>query len=164
MKNDTFTMLAHYNNWADEVLFEAIKQLPQDSAHLPRETLFGSIIGTMNHNYQVDMIWRAHLLGEKHGFTTRRDILYPEFDVMVEKQFEINQWYADWATDQTAESLSEPLKFNFVSGAPGEMTREGMFLHIINHKTYHRGWIAQMFFDFGVNPPETDLCVFLCEK
>ena len=39
-----------------------------------------------------------------------------------------------------------------------------MFLHIVNHKTYHRGWVSEMFFDWNINPPETDLCVFLCEN
>ncbi|NKB84545.1 DinB family protein [Brucella grignonensis] len=161
---NTFAMLAEYNDWADRMLFDAIRKLPERAPSKPLKTLFGSIIGTLNHNYQVDMIWRAHLLGEKHGFTTRRDILYPDFDAIVEKQFEINEWYVMWAKSQSAESLSEVLNFKFVSGVTGRMTREGMFLHIINHKTYHRGWIAQMFFDFDVNPPETDLCVYLCEN
>jgi uncharacterized damage-inducible protein DinB len=38
-----------------------------------------------------------------------------------------------------------------------------MFLHVVNHKTYHRGWVSEMFFDSKVNPPQTDLSVFLCE-
>ena len=53
---------------------------------------------------------------------------------------------------------------DFSSGKHGDMTRGAMFLHVVNHKTYHRGWICQMFFDFGVKPPETDLCVFMCER
>jgi hypothetical protein len=39
-----------------------------------------------------------------------------------------------------------------------------MFLHVINHKTYHRGWVSEMFFDVGATPPETDLSVFLTER
>lgn len=42
------------------------------------------------------------------------------------------------------------------------MTLGGMFLHITNHKTYHRGWVSEIFFEYDVNPPETDLCVYLC--
>jgi|GEM_PF-2426018 len=37
-----------------------------------------------------------------------------------------------------------------------------MFLHIVNHKTCHRGSVGQMFVDEGVNPPEADLCMYLC--
>lgn len=156
-------MLANYNNWADQVLFKAIEKLPEGAVYQTRKTLFGSMIGTLNHNYQVDLIWRAHLLGEKHGFSTRRDLLYPDLGALVKEQSEVNQWYIDWARSQKVESLSERLKFSFVSGRAAEMTRGGMFLHIVNHKTYHRGWVGEMFFDWNVNPPETDLCVFLCE-
>ena len=38
-----------------------------------------------------------------------------------------------------------------------------MFLHVVNHKTYHRGWVSQMFFEFGAKPPETDLSVYVTQ-
>jgi uncharacterized damage-inducible protein DinB len=154
-------MLAKYSNWADQVLFKAMQTLPEGAVYKSRQTLFGSMIGTLNHNHQVDLIWRAHLLGEEHGFSTRRDLLHPDLGALVKEQTKINQWYIDWAKNQNVESLSERLKFNYVSGKAAEMTRGGMFLHIVNHKTYHRGWVSEMFFDWGINPPETDLCIFL---
>ena len=161
---DTAVMLANYSNWADQVLFEAIAELPEGAVYQTRQTLFRSMIGTLNHNYQVDLIWRAHLLGEKHGFSSRRDLLHPDFGALVKEQSKINQWYIEWAKSQNIENLSERLSFQFVSGKAAEMTRAGMFLHVVNHKTYHRGWVSEMFFDLGVNPPETDLCIFLCES
>jgi uncharacterized damage-inducible protein DinB len=161
LTTDTALMLANYSKWADQVLFKAMEELPEGAVYQTRQTLFGSMIGTLNHNYQVDLIWQAHLLGEKHGFSSRRDLLHPDLDALVKEQLKINQWYIDWARSQNVESLSERLKFNFVSGQAAEMTRGGMFLHIVNHKTYHRGWVSEMFFDSGINPPETDLCVFL---
>lgn len=163
MTKETIVMLAQYSDWADQVLFKAMEQLPEGAVYQTRQTLFGSMIGTLNHNYQVDLIWRAHLLGEKHGFSSRRDVLHPDLGALVKEQSRINQWYIDWARAQNPTSLDERLKFNFVSGEAGEMTRGGMFLHVVNHKTYHRGWVSQMFFDHGMNPPETDLSVFLCE-
>lgn len=163
MTADTAVMLAKYSDWADQVLFRAMEFLPEGAAYQKSETLFVSMVGTLNHNYQVDLIWRAHLIGEQHGFTTRRDVLHPELAKLAAEQSRINQWYIDWTGKQSPASFNEKLKFNFVTGKPGEMTRGGMFLHILNHKTYHRGWVSQMFFDFGMKPPETDLCVFLCD-
>ncbi|KAK1471039.1 hypothetical protein CCUS01_06153 [Colletotrichum cuscutae] len=164
LTRETAVMLAKYNNWADQVLFAAIqKQLPSGAVYQPRTTLFKSMMGTLNHNHQVDLIWRAHLLEEDHGFSTRRDLLYPKFEELVEKQFEVNQWYIDWASRQDEESFSKRSKFNYVNGTPAEMTLGGMFLHVINHKTYHRGWVSEMFFEHNTNPPETDLCVYLCQ-
>jgi len=163
MTQDTVLMLARYSDWADQILFKAMGDLPAGAVYKMGATLFGSMVNTLNHNYQVDLIWRAHLLGEEHGFTSRRDVLYSDFAELVEAQSEVNQWYIDWAGAQDSESLAQRLKFNFVSGTAGEMTRGGMFLHVVNHKTYHRGWVSEMFFDFGAKPPETDLSVFLCE-
>lgn len=163
LTTETAVMLARYGDWADQTLFSAIKKLPERAVYETRQTLFGSMIGTLNHNLQVDLIWRAHLRGEKHGFSTRRDILHPDFDALIRAQTEINAWYIAWAMAQDQNSLQDNLKFKFVSGKKAEMTAGGMFLHIVNHKTYHRGWVAEMFFDYDINPPETDLCVYLTE-
>lgn len=161
LTTETAVMLATYSDWADQVLFKAMESLPEGAVHKQGSTLFRSMLGTLNHNYQVDLIWRAHLLGVEHGFSSRRDMLHPELGALVEAQSRINRWYVDWAQTQAPDSLDQRVKFKFVSGKPGEMTRGGIFLHIVNHKTYHRGWVAEMFFEHGVSPPETDLSVFL---
>jgi uncharacterized damage-inducible protein DinB len=140
-----------------------MRALPDGAIKQKRQTVFGSMIGTLNHNYQVDLIWRAHLEGKEHGFTSRRDLLLPHFVDLVTEQQKVDQWYIDWAKDQTVDSLGERLTFKFVNGQAGAMTRGAMLLHVVNHKTYHRGWVSEMFFDAGVKPPQTDLSVYLCE-
>ena len=41
------------------------------------------------------------------------------------------------------------------------MTRRDILLHVVNHATYHRGWIADMFFQVPARNPTTDLPVYL---
>ncbi|HSG64126.1 MAG TPA: DinB family protein, partial [Gammaproteobacteria bacterium] len=120
-------------------------------------------IGTLNHNLQVDLIWQANLTGRPHGFTSRRDLLHPRIEDLVRVQSEANQWFVDWARQQNAATLAETVPFQFVSGRASEMQRGAMFLHVINHKTFHRGWVSQMFFDFESRPPQTDISVYLTE-
>ncbi len=163
LNNETAVMLAQYSNWADQVLFNALGQLPEGAVYQTSQTLFGSMLGTLNHNYQVDLIWRAHLLGQEHGFTSRRDVLHPKLEDLIREQTNVNRWFIHWAETQSPESLGERLAFKFVNGEAGEMTRGGMFLHVVNHKTYHRGWLCEMFFDFGMKPPQTDLSVYLTD-
>lgn len=43
----------------------------------------------------------------------------------------------------------------------GAMTRGDMLLHVINHKTWHRGYGADMFYQASSRPPAIDLPVFL---
>lgn len=158
---ETLKHLAEYNAWADQTLFDAMKKLPEGTVYRETLTLFKSMVGTLNHNYQVDLIWQAHLTGSQHGFASRRDILYPHFEDLIRAQQEINLWYIRWAGEQSPHALSEIVNFSFTSGAPVQMQKGLMFLHVINHKTYHRGWVSQMFFDFDAKPPETDLSVYM---
>ena len=41
------------------------------------------------------------------------------------------------------------------------MTRGEILLHLVNHATYHRGFVGDMLNQASVNPPPTDLTVFL---
>jgi len=161
-ENLTLTMLFNYNTWADDILFEAMTQLPADVLYKETGTLFKSMVGTLNHNYQVDLIWRSHLMEQRHGFTSRRDIIHGRLDDIVAAQRDMNLWWTEWCSSQTSEKLDERVVFNFVSGNRGRMSRRGILYHIINHKTYHRGWIAEMFFESGFVPPENDLSIYLC--
>jgi uncharacterized damage-inducible protein DinB len=53
--------------------------------------------------------------------------------------------------------------FTFVNGTHASMRRGEMFLHLVTHDSYHRGWVAEMFLEADVRPPQPDLSVFLCE-
>jgi hypothetical protein len=42
--------------------------LPPGEAAKERPTLFKTMIGTLNHNYLIDLVWQAHIEGRDHGF------------------------------------------------------------------------------------------------
>jgi uncharacterized damage-inducible protein DinB len=132
---NTAVMLSTYNEWADDALFRAMEQLPRDYLYRPTKTLFGSMIGTLNHNYQVDVIWRSNILRKEHGFSNRREVLHPEFEDLVVAQKEMDRWFIDWARQQSPGSLKGRVRFRFVSGKHAEMEKGSMLLHVINHKT-----------------------------
>jgi len=57
MDVQTAQLLADYNAWADQTLFTAVAKLPEGDIYRQTTTLFRSMVGTLNHNYQVDLIW-----------------------------------------------------------------------------------------------------------
>lgn len=65
------------------------------------------------------------------------------------------------APEDAAQSLDETVRFRFIGGERGAMTRGDIMLHVVNHATYHRGWIAEMFFQVPARNPTTDLPVYL---
>ncbi|MCY1413126.1 hypothetical protein D9M71_285520 [compost metagenome] len=50
-----------------------------------------------------------------------------------------------------------------MSGNPGVMSAGAMLLHVVNHMSYHRGWLVQMYFQIPAMPPMTDLSVYLTD-
>jgi uncharacterized damage-inducible protein DinB len=159
----TAKMLARYKAWADEVFFDGVAALPPGEAEKERKTLFKTIIGTLNHSYVVDLIWQAHLERREHGFKARNVLLHPELTLLRAAQRKVNDWFIDWVGAQNDMSLDEVVPFTFVSGTQASMRRGEMFLHVVTHGSYHRGWVAEMFFEAGARPPQPDLSVFLCE-
>jgi len=57
--------------------------------------------------------------------------------------------------------LSELVHFQFVGGGTGVMSREDMIIHVVNHATYHRGFVGDMFYQAGAVLPANDYPVFI---
>ena len=163
MNTQTARMLAQYKAWADKVMFDGVAALPPGEAEKERKTLFKTMIGTLNHIYVVDLIWQAHLEGREHGFKARNVAVHSELGALWSAQQKLNDWVIDWAKAQTETSLAKAMPFTFVNGTKSTMKRGEMFLHLVTHGSYHRGWVAEMFFETGGRPPQPDLSVFLCE-
>ena len=154
-------LLMRYNAWANARLFEAVAALPDGEASAPRKTIFGTMVQTLNHDFVVDQIWQAHLEGRAHGFSARVTQPEPALSALQENQARIDRWFIAYSDELPQEKHDEVVHFAFVDGGSGAMTRSDILLHVVNHKTYHRGFVADMLCQAGVRPPVTDLPVFL---
>lgn len=156
-------MLTRYNAWADRMIFDAVAALPEGEAGKERKSLFKNMIHTLNHNCVIDLIWRGHLEGREHGFTARNTPGHPPLDELWRQQQAIDDWYIAWSDALSDAALDEKVNFTLIGGNPGVMTRGEILLHIVNHTTYHRGFVADLFYQVPARPPTTDLPVFLRE-
>jgi uncharacterized damage-inducible protein DinB len=154
-------MLTRYTAWANDRLFEALAQLPEGELTATRATVFGNMLHTLNHAYVVDLIWQAHLEGRPHGFKARNTENYPPLAALRQSQRGLDEWYISYADKLSQDRHDEVVEFTFVGGGPGAMTRGDILLHVVNHKTYHRGFVADMICQVPARPPTTDLPVFL---
>ena len=157
----TAGQLARYNAWANRTIFDAVAALPPGEAEKPRATLFKNMVHTLNHNYVIDRIFQAHLEGRKHGYGARNTQDHPPLAELWRAQQEVDAWYVDWARRVAEPELDEVVRFEFVGGGDGAMTRGQILLHLVNHTSYHRGFVADMFYQVPVRPPVTDLTVYL---
>jgi uncharacterized damage-inducible protein DinB len=150
----TARMLTRYIAGGNELMFNAVAQLPPGEAMRQRVGLFPNIVHTLNHNYVIDRIFQAHLQGREHGYTARNTELW-------DAQREVDHWYIAWGDGLTNAVLEETILFTFVGGGEGAMTRGEILLHLVNHTTYHHGFVADLFYQIPAQPPTTDLPVFL---
>ena len=157
----TARMLTRYNAWANKVIFDAVAALPEGEATKPRQSLFRNMVHMLNHNYVIDRIFQAHLEGREHGYGARNTPDHPPLGELWRMQQEVDAWYIAWSDALAEAALYETVRFTFVGGGEGAMTRGDILLHIVNHTSYHRGFVAQMFYEIPARPPTTDLPVFL---
>ncbi len=151
--------LTRYNAWANELMFDAVAALPAGEATKERKSVFRSMAHTLNHCYVVGLIWQAHLEGREHGFSARNTPDHPPLEELRARQAGLDAWYVA----QCGRKPDESVRFTLVGGNRGEMTRAEILLHVVNHNTYHRGYVADMFYQVPAKPPTTDLPVYARE-
>ena len=122
------------------------------------------MVNTLNHLYTVDLIWQAHLEGRAHGIPALNTVLHPDLADLDRAQRSIDAWYVAYGDDLTQAALDETVNFTLIGGSKGAMRRGDVFLHVVNHTSYHRGWVADMFYQVPLTPPFTDLPVYLRES
>lgn len=154
-------MLTLYKAWASDLTFSTVQSLPAGEATKERPTRFKNMLHTLNHIYVIDCIFKAHLEGKKYYLIDRNTSTPPPFYELWQATKFIDQWYIDYAKYLSPEQLSESVRFQFIDGREGMMSREEIILHIVNHGTYHRGFVSDLMYQIPIVPPANDLTVFL---
>jgi len=158
---DTLKMMVRYKAWANGLTFESVMALPAGEALRQRPTRFGNMVHTLNHVYVVDDIFRHHLQGRKHAYTSRNTDQTPEVCELWKAAQEMDRWYVDLVDTWSDEDLAKTVHFEFIGGGEGIMTCEQIVLHVVNHATYHRGFVGDMMYHVPFSPPSNDRPVFI---
>lgn len=157
----TVTMMLGYKIWVNQLTFKLLTTVAPDELTKQRETVFGNILSTLNHVYVVDDIFLHHLNGKKHSYTERNTKDTPNLEQLAEKQNAMDLEITTLANALSAEEMNELIEFEFVGGGQGQMTRAEIFLHLVNHASYHRGFVGDMLMQIPVRSPANDLPVYL---
>jgi uncharacterized damage-inducible protein DinB len=155
------TMLARYTQWANEVIHGVVAALPEEEVVKTRAMTFGTLLRALGHGYAVGAIFKAHLERREHGFTARHipdTMTLPELRGL---QRELDAWYLAWVEGTSEEAADEPVRFQYIGGGEGVMTRAEIFLHVANHYTFHRGFIVETLRGLALDIPATDITVYI---
>jgi uncharacterized damage-inducible protein DinB len=160
LKKELLKLLS-YKAWANNLTFASLLVLPEPELYKERETNFKTIVSTLSHVYVVDDIFKAHLTGLPHCYLTRNRAEGFDLAELIKEQQEIDEWYVDFISSIDERALGSHILFEFVGGGEGNMSVSEIVFHLVNHGTYHRGFVNDMMYQIPAIPPANDLTVYL---
>jgi uncharacterized damage-inducible protein DinB len=162
MKIDELRTLFAYDSWANDLLLDTAKGIPEESLRRDLGTSHQSLLGTLVHLVAAEEIWLSRWKGAPRSRLTG-----------LEEIASLDALFAWWGAvraerDAYIASLGEAdlereMEMNTTSGATYRHRYADMFRHLANHSTYHRGQVAAMLRQLGEKPPSTDLIRFYRE-
>lgn len=150
-----------FKNWSNKIGFEALMKFDPDEIIKNRKTKFKNILGTLNHIYVVEDIFKSHLSEQSHNYIGLNTRHYPSLVELISKQSQMDEWYYNYALQLTDKTLYENIHFKFQDGKDGEMTKLQILTHIVTHDTFHKGFVNEMVYKIPSNMPNNDYPVFV---
>lgn len=157
MGKENLVTLLKYKRWIDRETLNTIAAISESDCAEKRRLM----LRLMNHISVVDMIFRANMTGQQHGYTALNTPETPTVAELKVKMAEGTDWYIQYVNSLNPAHLEETVQFSFVDGGNGEMTVIDMLNHMLFHGTYHRGAIGWLISECGAVPPKDVLTVFL---
>jgi uncharacterized damage-inducible protein DinB len=149
--------LLRYKRWADADLLEAARALPTG---FPTKEA-GYIAAIIRHYHTVDCIFRAHLLGIPHNYTSPNPAEPATLSELQQRICEIDEWYVDYATKLDERDFADVLHVRFTNGQEQTLRRSDILLHVSQHGTGHRGQVSLFMKLCGVEPPPDRITNYL---
>jgi uncharacterized damage-inducible protein DinB len=97
------------------------------------------VAAIMRHVHTVDCIFRAHLLGTSHTYTSANPEEPRTLGELDQRMAATDDWYVEYARSLDARRLGEALDVTFTDGDRQRLTRWEVLLHVSHHGAYHRG-------------------------
>jgi uncharacterized damage-inducible protein DinB len=156
-----FAMLAAYNAWANERLYDAVEEIPDADYRADRGAFFGSLHGTLNHLLAADRIWLSRFTGKGDAPCALDAILYDDFaDLRAARRAEDARIMC-YIAGLSEGDLAGTIRYRSTR-APAEIEQQlaPLLLHFFNHQTHHRGQAHCLLTGLTGEAPSFDLLVF----
>ncbi len=160
---ENFKVLAAYNAWANDRLYEACGQLHETDYLAPRPSIFGSLHMTLNHILVGDRIWMSRFTGTDSGITALDQELYAEFAGLNVARRAEDAHIINYVDGLDENVLAGWLEYTNMAGDYQNDELRLLLAHFFNHQTHHRGQAHALLSQTEVAPPSLDLIYFVRE-
>ncbi|MDE3840120.1 damage-inducible protein DinB [Bacillus methanolicus] len=147
-----------YHYWATNKLLDHLETLPEEILSKEIPSVFPSILKTLEHLYAVESMWIQRIQGQ--NLSALPEITFQNVPQAREAFSEVHSQYL-------AAGNAEENKRIYYQNTKGQTFCNQLwdiFIHIVNHGTYHRGNITAMLRQLGERGISTDYIIYLREK
>jgi len=168
-------LLAHYNAWMNNKLYEAAATLAPEELAAHRKAFFGSLLATMNHIAVADTIWLKRFAGHPRfaaalapvaalpAPATLDQMLFDSLAGLRERRAFLDRQVLDWVPTLDDEDLEAVIPYRRYNGDAHHKALGPLLLHFFNHQTHHRGQATTLLTQAGVDVGVTDLLMLVPE-
>jgi uncharacterized damage-inducible protein DinB len=156
-----FPMLAAYNAWANERIYDAAEGLSDADYRADRGAFFKSVHGTLNHILVGDRVWMRRFTGEGEAPARLDAILFDRLDALRAARRAEDERIAAYVGGLTDGQLAGRIRYRAIS-RPQEFEQPlaPALLHFFNHQTHHRGQVHALLTAIAGDAPSLDLILF----
>ena len=157
-------LMARFNAWANEKLYDSVARLSEDDYRADRKLFFGSAHNTLNHLLVVDRMWTRRIEGKAHGIRALDQILHDDFADLRAARATEDAYLIDLVERLDEAALAAPVRFAWVDGdGEGALAPNHILVTLFNHQTHHRGQVHALLTQSNIVPPPLDVLEYLEE-
>ncbi len=148
MKNH-FIKLFEYDIWANRRLIIAMKG---------HDILSDRILTIFSHILSAQLIWLNRILDLSTApFPVWEKYNIQEIESMTE---ESNGRWIQFIQDFKFETFKEVIHYTDSNSQSHENSLQEIMIHVLNHSAHHRGQLAMLFREAGIDPPANDYIIY----
>lgn len=151
-------LMARYNRWMNRKVYDAVAKLTDAQRREDRKAFFRSVHGSLNHLLYGDLAWLGRFVdGEPRAFIADEE-LHADFTALRSARVALDDEIVRWAEQVSDAWLAAP--FTYIGNIDKRARTKPawqLVVHMFNHQTHHRGQLATLLTQFGLDIGVTDL-------
>jgi uncharacterized damage-inducible protein DinB len=167
--------MASYNASMNHSVYQAARSLPAEALSADRGAFFGSILGTLNHLVNADIIWLKRFAGHPANNpqlepmralaspASLGELAYGDIDSLWQRRQWLDALIAAWVETIADADLDQAVAYVNSRGAANK-NLFSLLMHFFNHQTHHRGQASALLSQQGIDIGVTDLLMLIPDE
>ena len=157
----SFPLLAAYNAWANERVYDAAEKLSDADYRADRGAFFKSVHGTLNYLLVADRIWMRRFTGEGEAPNRLDVILFDRLDELRAARRAQDERIVAYVNGLTDEQLAGRIRYRTITTQMDfDQPLALVLIHFFNHQTHHRGQVHALLTALAGEAPSLDFLPF----